>query len=107
MDIAFGSAALAALCNSEERLAQRWGPVVGKSVGCRLFDLVASTAATLDRIPEAEVTVNSAGETTITFSQRIVIRGVINGAVVRVSGSRADADHMVITSVGVQGSDRR
>jgi len=106
MDVIFGSAALAALCNSEERLAQRWGPDIGKTVGRRLFDLAASAAATLDRIPEAKIVVNGIGETTITFSERIIIRGVINPSQSRTRALRADADYMVITSLDVQGSDR-
>jgi len=107
MDVTFDSAALAALCNSEERLSQRWGPDIGKTVGRRLFDLAASTAANLDRIPEAKISVNGTGETTIIFSKRIVIRGVINPSQARTRASRADADCIVITSLDVQGSDRR
>ncbi|MGD0985264.1 MAG: hypothetical protein ABSA65_15850 [Acidimicrobiales bacterium] len=107
MDVTFGNKALAALCNSEERLVQRWGPDIGETVARRLFDLAASTAASIDRIPEAEVVVNGTGETTITLSERIVIRGVINSAQARTRRSRADADYMVITSVDVPGSERR
>jgi hypothetical protein len=106
MDVSFGSAALAALCNSEELLAQRCGPDLGKIVGPRLFDLAASSASTLDRIPDAKISVNGTGETTIIFSERLVIRGVINPSQARTSGSRVDADYMVITSLDVEGSDR-
>jgi hypothetical protein len=106
VDVTFGSAALAALCNSEERLAQRWGLDIGKTVGRRLFDLAASTPSALDRIPEAKISVNGLGETTITFSERIVIRGIINPAHARTHTLRSDADCIVITSLDVQGSDR-
>lgn len=107
MDVTFGSAALAALCNSEQRLAQRCGPDLGKLVCRRLFDLAASTAASLDRIPDAKISVNGTGETTIIFSERIIIRGVINPSQARTSGSRVDADFMVITSLDVEGGAGR
>lgn len=103
----FDSAALAALCNSEERLSQRWGPDIGKTVGRRLFDLAASTTTNLDRISEVKISVNGTGETTIIFSGRIIIRGVINPWQARTHASRVDEDCMVITSLDVQGSNRR
>lgn len=102
MDVTFSSAALAALCNSEERLTQRWGRDIGRVVGRRLLDLVAATAASLDRLPEAMVSVNGAGETTITFADAIVVRGVINPSNAGTRGTRAEADHMMITGLDVQ-----
>jgi hypothetical protein len=102
MDVTFGSAALAALCNSEEHLTQRWGRDIGRIVGRRLLDLVAATAATLDRLPEAKVTVTGTGETTITFADVIVVRGIINAPNAGTRGTLADADHMMITGLDVQ-----
>jgi hypothetical protein len=105
--VSFASAALAALCNSQERLSRRWGPDTAEAVGRRLFDLAAATAATLDRIPEARVVVDSAGESTITFANKIVVRGVINPSKHEGRETRTDADHILITSLDIHGSDRR
>jgi hypothetical protein len=107
MNLTFRSAALAALCNSERRLAQRWGPEVGRTVARRLLDLAAADTATLGRLPGARVSINGNGETTVTFGEVIVVRGVISDAM---DGSRAtqpDADHMVITGLDVPGRDQR
>ena len=41
MDVTFDSARLAALCNSDARIAARWGPDTAKTVGRRLLDLAA------------------------------------------------------------------
>src|SRR4051794_8940583 len=96
MDVSFHTEGLAALCNSERRLAERWGPDLGRVVGRRLLDLAAATAATLEQIPSACVRRRRSGETTVTFADAIVIRG-------RLDASRqaraADADRFVIMSV--------
>ena len=78
MDVSFGSAALAELCNSEHRLAQRWGQQAGRLVARRLLDLAAADTAAVCRLPGADVSTNGTGETTITFGQEVVIRGVIS-----------------------------
>ena len=102
MDVSFGSAALATLCSSEGRLAQRWGPDVAKIVGRRLFDLTAATAASLDHLPGARVTDSGANEITITFGESIVIHGVLNSEGAGEHRALADVDHIVITSLDVQ-----
>jgi phage protein D len=107
MDVTFGSAALANLCSSEARLAQRWDPDVAKIVGRRLFDLAASSAASLERIPGARVTDNGADEITITFAERIVLHGVLNRETATERGPLADVDHIVITSLEMQKGGRR
>ena len=107
MDVTFSSASLAALCNSERRLARRWGPEVGRTVARRLLDLVAVDAATLDRLPDASVSINGDGEATITFADEIVVRGVIGNSRDGARAARADADHMLITSLDVHRSDQR
>lgn len=107
MDVAFSSASLAALCKTERRLARRWGPQVGRMVARRLLDLVAADAATLDRLPDARVSINGSGEATITFADEIVVRGVISNSQDGIRAAQADADHMLITSLDVHRSDQR
>lgn len=102
MNLSFSSATLAVLCNSEERLVQRWGQDTGKIVGRRLLDLAAATVATLDRIPGALVKVDGT-ETTITFADKIAVRGVIGPSQAQSQGLGTDED-MVITSIVIQGS---
>jgi hypothetical protein len=96
MDVTFADASLAALCNSENNLARRWG-TTGRTVGRRLLELAASDAAALDRLPQAKVSENGMGETVIAFGTEIVIRGVI-----RTAGGPA-GDGIVITGLDVQG----
>jgi hypothetical protein len=106
MDVTFRSAALAALCNSERRLAQRWGPEVGRTVARRLLDLAAADAATLDRLPGTRASTDGTGETTLTFGDEIVVRGVISNSKDGANEARADADRLVIISLDVYGSDQ-
>lgn len=103
MDVTFSSSALAALCNSERHLAQRWGPEVGRTVARRLLDLSAAEAATLGRLPGARVSTNGTGETSVAFGDDIVVRGVISHSEDGAGGARADADCMLITSLDVCG----
>lgn len=107
MDVSFSSAALAELCNSEHRLAQRWGQQAGRMVARRLLDLAAADAATVCRLPEADVSTNGTGETTITFGREIVIRGVISNLDDADRPRRANADHILITTLHVHGSEHR
>jgi len=106
MDVIFRSAALAALCNSERRLTERWGPEVGRTVARRLLDLAAADAATLDRLPGARVSINGADEITVTFGEAIVVCGVIGNSTDDSRASRSD-DHMVITRLDVHGRDQQ
>jgi hypothetical protein len=105
MNVVFGSASLAALCNSEKLLADRWGPGNGRTVGRRLLDLTAIDAAHLRRLPDTEVTTDGDGTTTITFADQIVVNGVITRANGR-GRAAGDEDRMTITGVAVLG-DRR
>ena len=105
MDVSFGSAALAELCNSEHRLAQRWGQQAGRMVARRLLDLAAADAAAVCRLPGAHVSANGTGETTITFGPGIVIRGVIGNPDDAGRPVRASADRILITSLHVHGSE--
>ncbi len=99
MDVRFSSAALAALCNSERRLADRWGDEAGRMVGRRLVELCAADAETVLRLPGASVHHNGTGETVIDFGT-VTIRGQIS-----TDGTRGD--QIVISSVDVQGSAHR
>jgi len=105
MDVTFDGAPLAALCNSEQRLAERWGQERGRTVGRRLLDLAAVDAADLDRLPDADVSTDGDGMTRIRFGGEIVVDGVITEAD---GGTRfaGDEDRMVITGVTVRGDGR-
>src|SRR5947209_8432786 len=72
MNVSFSSAALAALCNSERRLTQRWGQETGRTIARRLLDLAAVDATALDRLPGAKIDTDGTGETTIMFGQAII-----------------------------------
>ena len=107
MDVSFSSAALAELCNSEHRLAQRWGQQAGRLVARRLLDLAAADTAAVGRLPEADVSTNGTGETTITFGQEVVIRGVISDPDDAGRPVRADSGRILITSLHVHESEPR
>lgn len=100
MDVTFGSAALAALCNSERRLADRWGADTGRTVGRRLYELGSADLHNLDRLPRASVSVDGHGETIVDFEGEVIVRGRLS-----TDGSRRDC--IVITSLEVQGSTQR
>lgn len=104
MDVSFSTPALAALCNSENRLIRRWGPEVGRNVARRLLDLAAGDAADIAHLPGAVLGANGR-ETVVTFGGEVEVRGVVqNGP----DGSGvADADRMVITGVDVIGRTQR
>ena len=105
MNVTFDSAPLAALCNSEQRLAERWGQECGRTVGRRLLDLAAVDAADLDRLPDADVSTDGDGTTKITFGGEIVVNGVITGADGR-ARTAGDKDCIVISAVAVRGGKR-
>ena len=98
MQVSFGSSELAVLCNSEAALARQWGLRLARTVGCRLFDLSAVSASTIGLIPGAAVTSHGDGAITITFSDEIVVRGVI-------AATTTTTDHILISSLDVHGSD--
>ncbi|MDA8359433.1 MAG: hypothetical protein M0Z95_24730 [Actinomycetota bacterium] len=99
MDVRFSTAALAALCNSERRLANRWGDEAGRTVGRRLVELCAADADTVLRLPGASVHQSQTGETVIDFGI-VTIRG-------QISADGASGDRIVISSVEVQGGAHR
>lgn len=100
MNVAFARSALAVLCNSERRLAERWGPAAGRTVARRLLELVAVDAAALDRLPRASVSTNGKGETVIEFGDEVVVRGVITAS------DGAAPERILITGVDVHGGER-
>jgi len=102
MEVSFETADLAVLCNSQRRMAERWGPKTSRTVGRRLIDLAASTATTIERIPDASIETRSDGKTTITFADAVVVRGVLQASAPRVDKTAADADCFVISSVEVK-----
>lgn len=56
MDISFPEADLAALCNSERMLADRWSPDCGRNIGRRLLELgAAADLAVVKTLPGAIV----------------------------------------------------
>jgi hypothetical protein len=100
MEVAFGSAALAALCNSERGLSDRWGPGLGRTIGRRLFELRSADARNLDRLPRVSVSIDDQGVTTIDFNGEVIVRG-------RISTDGTSGDCILITGLEVQGSAQR
>lgn len=99
MDLGFGSTGLAALCNAERLMAERWGPETGRTVGKRLLDLAAATAGTIERIPTATVTRDDNDGMTITFDDAIAISGRLTAGG---NGPSADADRFLVSSITVR-----
>ena len=99
MLVSFAGSELAALCNSEAALTQRWGHSTAAKIGRRLLDLSAATSSSVDRIPGARVTSLGDGVTAITFSDEFSVRGSM-------SPRPGAPDHILITSLEVHGSDR-
>ena len=102
MDLGFSTPGLAALCNAERLMVERWGPDVGRTMAKRLLDLAAVTAGTIDRIPTAMIATGKNGATTMTFAGTIVIRGVITTSSASADDTTADADQFVISSIEVK-----
>jgi len=103
MDLDFDSEGLAALCNAERLMVERWGPEMGRTIGKRLLDLAAATAATIERIPTASTTRGRDGQMTITFNGAIVISGQL---IACADGARKDTDQFVIATVIVDENRR-
>jgi hypothetical protein len=101
MNVTFGDAALAALCNSERRLAQRWGAEAGRAVARRLLELAAVDAETIGLLPRARVRTDKSGETSIDFGGEVVVRGAIIDGSPKGDTVRADCRRLVITSLEV------
>ncbi len=102
MDLGFASEGLAALCNAERLMVERWGPEIGRTVGSRLLDLAAATVGTIERIPDAAIELAEAGVVTIVFENAIVIRGVVTPSGGDMDGNALEADQLVISSIDVQ-----
>jgi hypothetical protein len=105
MIVSFGSPALAKLCNSRDRLARRWGADIAEAVGRRLCDLAAADAAALQQLPGVAVELATDGRITLTVAHRIVLQGRLH--TVAPTAHQADAEHILIDSVAVYGSDPR
>ena len=98
MDVTFSSAELAALRNSERRLADRWG----LRPGARSGDGSSSCGPPTPNGAPAPWRVgrhNGTAETVIDFGA-VTIRG-------QITTDRASGDRIVISSVDVQGSTHR
>jgi hypothetical protein len=103
MEVAFKTRALAALCNSERRLAERWGEAAARAVGRRLLELAASDADCLDRLPGATVSTDGSGVTIIAFGEVLVVHGIISSAGSGHRAARGDAERILITRLDVPG----
>jgi hypothetical protein len=81
VDVTFGEAALAAVCNSKHRMVRRWGLDGFEYVGRRLLELNA--AADLDQVgalPGAALTGGEGDHVMIRFDRdRVVIRAQVVG----------------------------
>jgi hypothetical protein len=106
MIVSFGSAELAALCNSKEALSRRWGQKHATAIARRLCDLSAATADTVDHIPFCTFAVDGRDEVSITFGGSVVVRGVLHRGLAAGSGTTPNEDHILITSLDIHESDR-
>ena len=103
--MSFASAALSTLCNSETRLTNRWGPVLGRTLARQLLDLSAVDVEDIEHLPNAVVSMNKVGETTISFGDITAIHGFIS----RSNPDRSvtdESDSMIVTRVTVNRRDR-
>src|SRR5581483_6400094 len=101
MKVTFSSTALAALCNSELHLAERWGAEAGRAIGRRLLDLAAIDFDHLEDLPDVDVSSDGAREVMISFVPIVIEAEIIVGK----SAGRppADGDCIVITRLAVLG----
>lgn len=106
VDVNFGSAELARVCNSEEALAERWGAPAGRLIARRLCDLAAVDLVALDRLPEARVETTTSGLLRVSFGETMTIHGVLTPAG-PTSVSPANGQGLLITSVNIKGTDVR
>lgn len=107
MDVTFGSAELAALCNSERRLTQRWGHEAGPVIARRLVELASVEADAIARLPRARVSSDGVGETVINFCGEVVVRGAIVSDPSDSASAPVDRrTRLVITSLDVLRSDQ-
>lgn len=102
----FADAALAALCNSEQRLTRRWGPEAGRMVARRLLELAAVDQQAIGLLPRAQVHTDGAGETTIDFAGEVIIRGSIGGSSPDRPATAACRGRLVIAGLEVHGSEQ-
>ena len=103
--MSFASAALSTLCNSETRLTNRWGPVLGRTLARQLLDLSAVDVEDIEHLPNAVVSMNKVGETTISFGDFTAIDGFIS----RTNSDRSatdDSESMIVTRVTVNRKDQ-
>lgn len=105
MDVTFGSAELAQLCNSSERLGQQWGEA-GREVSRRLCDLAAVDSDALQRLPGLRLHVGSAGQVSLSFSGPVWIGGVLTPG--QPAGRLpAEKAGILVTSVEAEGTEVR
>lgn len=106
MIVSFGSAALAALCNSKEALSRRWGAKYATAIARRLCELSAATADTIGDIPFSTFSVDGSDEVSITFGGSVVVRGVLHRLPGAGPRTTIDEDHILITSLDIHESGR-
>jgi hypothetical protein len=107
MDVTFDSAALAALCNSKQRLTRRWGQERGSVIARRLVELASVGADAIARLPRARVSSNGSGETIIDFGGEVVVRGAIISDLSDSASAPVDRrTRLVITGLDVLRSDQ-
>ncbi len=100
MKITFYRAALASLCNSEQRLVELWGKDDGHMVGRRLLELRAVDTGSIENLPKVVIKKGNGGDTTIDFGGKIIVRGLITSA-------NLVEESILITSIEVKGSVRK
>ena len=102
MDLTFGDADLAGVCNCERLMVQRWGDDGFRRVGRRLLELSAlAHHSEMELLPSAVVDRQPGGTVTVDFDRGGV---VIEGLVTSTPGGRGGADRegLRVTSVAVR-----
>lgn len=108
--MSFGEADLAALCNSAGRLAERWGPELGRWIGRRLLELAAAADLTeIEALPGGHFHLGAAPSVTINFEPGgIELTGVLldgRSAAVYGPGSRHQRLRLLnVTARVIEGS---
>jgi hypothetical protein len=102
VDLTFGDADLAGLCNCERRMVQRWGDDGSRQVGRRLFELSAlAHHSEIELLPSAVVAREPGGLVTVEFDRGgVTIQGVLGSG----SNGRTSAgkEGLLVTSVVVR-----
>jgi hypothetical protein len=103
VDLSFGNAGLAALCNSEQHMVKRWGRDGFTQVGRRLLELSAvRDPSEIELLPYVAVERDASGTVAIDFDRGdVVIEGLLTELTNQHDGATGESTFCV-TSVTVR-----